>query len=78
MCNTDLSDCLCECPPMPGGGALTFNYNLDYEHGGPTCDWPFNIDCENKPNYCSRCEAWQVSLYLFRIFIFLLFFIYKL
>ena len=61
MCNTDLSDCLCECPPMPGGGALTFNYNLDYEHGGPTCDWPFNIDCENKPNYCSRCEAWQVS-----------------
>jgi len=59
MCNTDLSDCLCECPPIAGGGALVFDWTIDYENGGPTCNWPWDVDCENKPNHCSRCEAWQ-------------------
>ena len=59
MCNTDLSDCLCECPPMAPEGSLVFDYTIDYEHGGPVCNWPWAIECENKPNYCSKCEAWQ-------------------
>ncbi len=59
MCNTDLTDCLCECPPMAPEGSLVFDYTIDYEHGGPVCNWPWAIECENKPNYCSKCEAWQ-------------------
>ena len=34
VCEPDLSDCLHECPKMPGGGWLFFDFNIDHEHGG--------------------------------------------
>eukprot|EP00088_Acartia_fossae_P015768 TRINITY_DN1872_c0_g1_i3.p1 TRINITY_DN1872_c0_g1~~TRINITY_DN1872_c0_g1_i3.p1 ORF type:complete len:575 (+),score=73.51 TRINITY_DN1872_c0_g1_i3:154-1878(+) len=59
VCEPDLSDCLHECAPKPGGGALYFDFNIDHEHGGPVCNWPEVVDCTNKPEVCGECQPWE-------------------
>ena len=46
--------CLFECPScvINSGcptGALYFDESIQYPNG-PVCNWPYEIDCENKPN----------------------------
>jgi len=62
VCQPDLTDCLHECPKKPGGGWLYFDFNIDHAHGGPVCNWPWDVDCEAKPEVCGRCEAWQTCV----------------
>ena len=56
MCNPDLSDCLHECAPADTeGNALYFDISIKYPDG-PVCNWPFEVNCENKENSCKQCK----------------------
>ena len=58
MCNPDLSDCLHECAAMDEDSALYFDFSIKYPEG-PTCNWPFEVDCTNKNNTCAVCRPDQ-------------------
>jgi len=58
VCQPDLSDCLHECARADENGALYFDVTYQYPEG-PVCDWPANIDCDNKSPDCGECEVWQ-------------------
>lgn len=56
VCNPDLSDCLHECAPADNeGNALYFDFSIKYPDG-PTCNWPFEVNCTNKENTCKQCK----------------------